>query len=132
MPPMKQPALHIPLWHTSPLPQPVPSLRGACAQLPALSQASLVQGLPSSGQFKPAAMGWWTGTPFSQMSAVQGLLSSTGTHGAPVPPLPPADELLADEPPAASAMFAGSVQAPRSTSETVRVKTREEIRRVMI
>src|SRR6185436_5682473 len=57
MPPMKQPEGHIPLWHTLPLPQSVPSLRGACAQVPALSQASLVQGLPSSGQLKPAGMG---------------------------------------------------------------------------
>src|SRR5690348_5338028 len=90
MPPMKQPALHIALWHTLPAPQLDPSLRTEWAQVPVLSQASLVQGSPSSGQFEPAGMGWWTGTPLSQMSSVQGLLSSTGTQGA--PPAPPMED----------------------------------------
>src|SRR5262245_48446595 len=118
---MKQPALHIPLWHTLTAPQLNPSLRAGWTQVPVLSQASLVQGLLSSAQLMPAAIGWWTGTPLSQTSTVQGLLSSTGTQGAPpAPPMEEAAEVPACPPPAPSrprsALQAPARSVPASTA----------------
>src|SRR5262245_30836754 len=107
---MRQPASQLLLLHTWPLPQAVPSLRVRWRQMPGVlqvslvqTQTSLVQGLPSSVQAVPAGVGWWTGTPFSQTSSVQGFWSSTGTQEAPpeeaaevlagVSPTPPAPVL---------------------------------------
>jgi hypothetical protein len=52
-PPMKHCAPHVPAWQTMPAPHAVPSLRFACAQAPAPSQASAWHGLPSLGHATP-------------------------------------------------------------------------------
>src|SRR5262245_1171871 len=57
--------------------------------MPAWQVSVWVQASPSSHAV-PFAAGLLTGTPFSQTSSVHGLLSSTGTHGAPVDVVPDA------------------------------------------
>jgi hypothetical protein len=51
--PTKQPAEHTVPLHTSPAPQLVPSATAGWVQVPAPSQMSLVQGLPSFVHAKP-------------------------------------------------------------------------------
>ncbi|MGC4114725.1 MAG: hypothetical protein QM765_08975 [Myxococcales bacterium] len=54
--PMLHPLAQVPAWQVIPAPQVLPSATVGCWQVPAPSQASVVQGLPSSGQDEPAAL----------------------------------------------------------------------------
>jgi len=56
IPPMTQPGPQLPVAQTRPLPHDVPSGSVAWAHVPAPSQASVEQGLPSSGQAAPLAL----------------------------------------------------------------------------
>src|SRR4051794_14310035 len=81
---MKQPALHSPALHTCAPPQLVPSLSRGCAQVPAASHASPVQGLPSSGQLVPPGLFTTVQPPLPSHVELASQLVAVHVYAAPV------------------------------------------------